>query len=158
MKRFLILVGLAPGLAIAALPFTTAEVVYRPVDAGYAAEAVVEAGRESTLAAQVAGRVLALNVDAGDSVRRGQLLPSRIWLNSMEEPRRGAQAQANLQCPGRRPCGWCAQFVSASPSTGEPIPGRSGTGARPGTQRHHARFSALQHRLTGWCRRGWRRW
>lgn len=100
MKRFLMLVGMAPGLAMAALPFATAEVVYRPVDAGYVAEAVVEAGRESTLAAQVAGRVLALNVDAGSVVKRGQLL-ARIDDSEARNSIAGnqaqvAQAQANL--------------------------------------------------------------
>lgn len=74
MKQFWMLWLLLPGYAMAALPFATTEVTYRPVDAGYAAEAMVEAGRESTLAAQIAGRVLELRVDAGDVVRSGQLL------------------------------------------------------------------------------------
>lgn len=100
MKRVLILWMLLPGYAMAALPFATAEVAYRPVDAGYAAEAVVEAGRESTLAAQVAGRILELRVDAGDVVRSGQLL-ARIDDSEARNSIAGnqaqvSQAQANL--------------------------------------------------------------
>lgn len=92
MKRALVLFFLLPNLAIAALPFQTAEVAYRPVDAGYAAEAVVEAGRESTLAAQVAGRVMVLNVDAGSVVKRGQLL-ARIDDSEARNSIAGSQAQ-----------------------------------------------------------------
>ncbi len=92
MKRPLVLLSLLPNLAIAALPFQTAEVAYRPVDAGYAAEAVVEAGRESTLAAQVAGRVMVLGVDAGSVVKRGQLL-ARIDDSEARNSIAGSQAQ-----------------------------------------------------------------
>lgn len=74
MKRALLLLLILPQLALAELPFATAPVAYSPVDDAYAAEALVEAGREATLAAQVAGRILKLDVDAGDSVRRGQVL------------------------------------------------------------------------------------
>jgi RND family efflux transporter MFP subunit len=100
MKQFWMLILLLPGIAGAALPFATAEVAYRPVDAGYAAEAVVEAGRESTLAAQVAGRILELRVDAGDSVKAGQLL-ARLDDSEARNSIAGtqaqvAQAQANL--------------------------------------------------------------
>jgi RND family efflux transporter MFP subunit len=100
MKRALTLVLLLPHFAIAALPFATSEVTYRPVDSGYAAEALVEAGRESTLAAQVAGRILVLNVDAGSTVKQGQLL-ARIDDSEARNSMAGnqaqvAQAQANL--------------------------------------------------------------
>jgi len=100
MKRFWILLMGWPSVAAAALPFATADVAYRPVDAGYAAEAVVEAGRESTLAAQVAGRILELRVDAGDSVKAGQLL-ARVDDSEARNSIAGtqaqvAQAQANL--------------------------------------------------------------
>ena len=100
MKRFWILLMGLPGVAAAALPFATADVAYRPVDAGYAAEAVVEAGRESTLAAQVAGRILELRVDAGDTVKAGELL-ARLDDSEARNSIAGtqaqvAQAQANL--------------------------------------------------------------
>lgn len=100
MKRVFILLMLLPGLAAAELPFATAEVVLRPVASGYSAEAVVEAGRESTLAAQVAGRIMTLAVDAGDTVKAGQLL-ARIDDSEAKNSIAGsqaqiAQAQANL--------------------------------------------------------------
>ncbi len=89
-----------PQLAVAALPFAVAPVEYRSVDAGYAAEAVVEAGRQSTIAAQVAGRILELKWDAGDSVRQGQLLAriddSEVRPNVAGNQAQVAQAQANL--------------------------------------------------------------
>jgi len=101
MKRafFLSFVAL-PGLAWAALPFATAPVEYRPVDAGYTAEAVVEAGRQSTIAAQVAGRILELRWDAGDTVKQGQLLvridDSESRPNIAGNQAQVAQAEANL--------------------------------------------------------------
>lgn len=76
MKRLLFLLAVLPQMASAGLPFATIEATYRPVDGGYSAEAVVEAGRESTIASQVAGRILMLKVDAGDSVKQGQVLVS----------------------------------------------------------------------------------
>jgi RND family efflux transporter MFP subunit len=53
---------------------TSAVVEYKQLNRIATAEGVVEAVRQSTLAAQVAGRVVALNVRAGDSVRAGQVL------------------------------------------------------------------------------------
>ena len=70
MMRILLLLLLLSGQVWAETPLETAEVVLRPVTSGYSAEAIVEAGRESTLAAQVAGRILTLTVDAGDAGRR----------------------------------------------------------------------------------------
>ena len=52
----------------------SALVEYKEFDRMVIAEGVVEAVRQSTLAAQVPGRVVALNVKAGDSVRAGQVL------------------------------------------------------------------------------------
>jgi RND family efflux transporter MFP subunit len=92
MKRALFLLLILPEVALAALPFATAEVAYRPVNSGYSAEAIVEAGRESTLAAQVAGRILALTVDAGDVVKQGQML-ARIDDSEARNSIAGTQAQ-----------------------------------------------------------------
>lgn len=86
------LFALLPSLAAAALPFATVEVAYRPAPGGYSTEAVVEAGRESTLASQVAGRILMLDVDAGDRVRQGQLLV-RIDDSEARNSMAGSQAQ-----------------------------------------------------------------
>jgi RND family efflux transporter MFP subunit len=92
MKRVFSLLLLLPFPVLAALPFATTEVAYRPVASGYAAEALVEAGRESTLAAQVAGRILTLGVDAGDTVKQGQLLV-RIDDSEARNSMAGNQAQ-----------------------------------------------------------------
>lgn len=100
MRSLLLLVLSLPALSQAALPFVTAPVEYRPVDAGYAAEAVVEAGRQSTISAQVAGRILELKWDAGDAVKQGQLLArvddSETRPNVAGNQAQAAQAQANL--------------------------------------------------------------
>ena len=64
-----------------------AMVVYRDVERRAVAEGVVEAVRSSTLGAQVAGRVIALDVKAGDAVKAGEVLV-RI------DPRSAAQAEA----------------------------------------------------------------
>jgi RND family efflux transporter MFP subunit len=99
-KRYFLLMLCLPQIAAAALPFAMAPVEYRPVDAGYAAEAVVEAGRQSTIAAQVSGRILELKWDAGDSVKQGQLLAriddSDVRPNVAGNQAQVAQAQANL--------------------------------------------------------------
>ena len=100
MRQLSLLLLLLPQMALAGLPFATAEAIYRPAPGGYSTEAVVEAGRESTLASQVSGRILMLNVDAGDSVRQGQLLvriDDSEARNSMADSQaQVAQAQASL--------------------------------------------------------------
>lgn len=64
---------LLPALA-AATEMSVAEVALRVVPAAYAAEGVVQAVRQSQIAAQVPGRVVQVAVKAGDSVATGQLL------------------------------------------------------------------------------------
>ncbi len=85
---------LAPAAAHAgsyALPAPTSAVVeYRELTHVAAAEGLVEAVRQSTLAAQVAGRIVALNVNAGDSVRAGQVL-------AQIDPRSAAEAEVASQ-------------------------------------------------------------
>ncbi|HZP88864.1 MAG TPA: efflux RND transporter periplasmic adaptor subunit [Burkholderiales bacterium] len=68
----------------------TAPVEYREVDNLYSTEAVVEAVRQSTIAAQVMGRVVELRVDVGDRVKAGQVI-ARI------DEREAAQAQASSE-------------------------------------------------------------
>ncbi len=75
----------APGLAAAPLASAAAEM--RETDQIYPAEGVVEAVRQSVLAAQVAGRIVEMRVDAGQAVARGQVL-ARI------DEREAAQAVA----------------------------------------------------------------
>lgn len=79
----------------------TARVEYRDVDNVYSTEALVEAVRQSTVAAQVMGRVIELKVDAGDRVRQGQVIAriderEAVQAQATSEAQ-VAQAQANLE-------------------------------------------------------------
>lgn len=57
-----------------AVAVKTAPVEMREVDTTYSAEAVVEAVRQSTVAAQVAGRIIDIRFDVGDTVKRGEVI------------------------------------------------------------------------------------
>ena len=96
----LLLFGLLP-LAQAAVPFAIAPVAYREVDQTYDAEALVEAVNQSTVAAQIAGRIVQINFDVGDYVKQGQVI-MRIDASQVSQALAGskaqvAQAQAGLQ-------------------------------------------------------------
>jgi membrane fusion protein, multidrug efflux system len=52
----------------------TAPVEIRDIELAYSAEAVVEAVRQSTVAAQVAGRIVDLRFDVGDFVKKGDVI------------------------------------------------------------------------------------
>lgn len=78
----------------------TALVAFQEVELTYPAEAVVEAVRQATIAAQVQGRVVEVRHDAGDPVKQGELL-MRIDEREAAHAVAGsdaqvAQAQANL--------------------------------------------------------------
>lgn len=90
---FLACVALASPSAWAALPFATAPVKYQMADTGYSTEATVEAVKQSTLAAQVAGRVAAVNFDAGDFVKAGTVI-IRLSAQELSSAVAGSQAQA----------------------------------------------------------------
>ena len=62
----------APRAAPAALPSATAEV--REIELTYSAEAVIEAARQSTVAAQIAGRIVDIRFDVGDFVKQGEVI------------------------------------------------------------------------------------
>jgi RND family efflux transporter MFP subunit len=64
----------------------------REVALTYPAEGVVEAIRQATVAAQVAGRVIEVRADAGKAVKQGELL-MRIDAREAAEGVAGAQAQ-----------------------------------------------------------------
>lgn len=86
--------------AWAAVPFATALTVYREVDQTYAAEAIVEAVKQSTISAQISGRIVEINFDAGDYVKKGQVIV-RIDESQVGQALAGsraqvAQAQASL--------------------------------------------------------------
>lgn len=61
-------------VALAAGPLETAPVEFRDVARTYPAEGVVEAVRQSTVAAQTQGRIVELKVDVGDQVSRGEVI------------------------------------------------------------------------------------
>ncbi|MBK7464113.1 MAG: efflux RND transporter periplasmic adaptor subunit [Betaproteobacteria bacterium] len=91
----LLTVGLAPA-AIAAVPSAQSlpvVIVQRHlVDLTFPAESLVEAVQQATVGAQVAGRVLEVKVDAGQVVKKGDLL-MRIDAREAEEVARAAAAQ-----------------------------------------------------------------
>ncbi|MEO5659886.1 MAG: efflux RND transporter periplasmic adaptor subunit [Polaromonas sp.] len=59
---------------VSVAPAKTFVVAYREVPDTVSAEGVVEAVRQSTLAAQIAGQIVELRVKVGDSVKAGQVL------------------------------------------------------------------------------------
>jgi RND family efflux transporter MFP subunit len=71
----------------------TAAVEFRDVDLTYPTEAVVEAVKQATVAAQVQGRVLEVKADAGDAVRQGQLL---LRIDAREAAQGYVASQATL--------------------------------------------------------------
>ena len=93
MKKTLIF-GLSVALTAAAsaqsLPVVTAQP--HKVDVTFPAEARVEAVRQAIGGAQVAGRVLEVKADAGQTVRKGDVL-MRIDAREAEEVARAADAQ-----------------------------------------------------------------
>ncbi|MBU0689246.1 MAG: efflux RND transporter periplasmic adaptor subunit [Gammaproteobacteria bacterium] len=58
----------------AAEPLALAPVQYREVEQTYSVDGVVEATRQSTVSAQISGRVKAIFFDVGDRVSRGHIL------------------------------------------------------------------------------------
>ena len=84
-----LLVSLWASLALAQSSLTLQP---REVETTYAAEAVVEAVRQATVAAQVAGRVVDVRAEAGQRVRAGEAL-MRIDAREAAESAAGAKAQ-----------------------------------------------------------------
>jgi RND family efflux transporter MFP subunit len=81
VRRSLLIALLAAGCgqsppppAAPAAELKTAAVEIRPIELAYSAEAVVEAVRQSTVAAQIAGRIVELRFDVGDYVRKGEVI------------------------------------------------------------------------------------
>lgn len=77
---------------VAAAPAAAYAVAYRDVPDVVSAEGVVEAVRQSTLAAQIAGQIVELRVKVGDSVKAGQILV-RIDPRAAEQVVSGSQSQ-----------------------------------------------------------------
>lgn len=78
--------------AWAALPFPTAKVAYQNVNKSYSTEATVEAVRQSTVSAQVSGRITAVYFDVGDTVKAGQVIV-RIDPSELSQAVAGSRAQ-----------------------------------------------------------------
>lgn len=94
--RLLALVfSLLPISVSAADPLPVVTVRLQAVDLTFPAEAVVEAVQQATVGAQVAGRVLEVLADAGQTVARGELL-MRIDAREAGEAARAAEAQFNV--------------------------------------------------------------
>ncbi|HJV24980.1 MAG TPA: efflux RND transporter periplasmic adaptor subunit [Aromatoleum sp.] len=84
-------VSIGAGPALAEVP--TIKVEARTLASSRPAEATIEAVRQATLAAQVPGRIVALNVDAGDRVAKGQVL---LRIDSAEASQAVSGAEAGV--------------------------------------------------------------
>lgn len=71
---FLLLTAILFPLSGRAEPLPHVVVQSRAVDTGFSADAVVEAVQQATVAAQVSGRIVEVRVDAGQLVKKGDLL------------------------------------------------------------------------------------
>lgn len=78
--------------AQAAERLAVAPAQYREVAQTYSADGVVEAARQSTVSAQIAGRVKEILFDVGDTVRKGQVI-LRIDEREAAQALAGSQAQ-----------------------------------------------------------------
>lgn len=103
MKKPWILGVLLLGAAAvqAAEPLAVAPAQYREVEQTYSADGLVEATRQSTVSAQIGGRVVEINFDIGDRVNKGQVI-LRIDEREAVQALAGSQAQvlqaqANMQ-------------------------------------------------------------
>lgn len=81
----------APAVAAQALP--TVVVQPHPVALTFPADGLIEAVQQSTVAAQVAGRVLEVKADAGQAVKKGDVL---MRLDARESAEAAAAAQAQF--------------------------------------------------------------
>ena len=82
-------------------PLAVAPVQYREVEQTYSVEGLVEATRQSTVSAQISGRIKEINFDVGDHVNKGQVI-LRIDERETAQALAGSnaqvlQAQATLQ-------------------------------------------------------------
>lgn len=103
-------------------PLKSAAVELREVDDTVSADALVEAARQSTVAAQIAGRVVELRFDVGDYVKQGEVIV-RIDARAVAQAAAASQAQvaqaqaelANARAQLERTRALVAQkFLSAS--------------------------------------------
>ena len=64
----------APVTAPPGAELKTAQVEWREVDLAYSSEALIEAVRQSTVAAQISGRIVDIRFDTGDYVKKGEVI------------------------------------------------------------------------------------
>lgn len=103
-------------------PLAAAVVEAREVDLDYSAEAVVEAVRQSTVSAQIAGRVVELRFDVGDAVKKGEVIvrideraASQAVAASAAQVQEAQAALANARAQFERAKQLAAQkFISAA--------------------------------------------
>lgn len=94
-RSLIFALALASTAIMAADPLPVITVKLHPVDLTFPAESVVEAVQQTTVGAQVAGRVLEVRADAGQRVSKGDLL-MRIDAREASEAARAADAQYNV--------------------------------------------------------------
>lgn len=94
LKQLLsILIILTAAVAQAAEPLATATVDYREMDELFSVDGSVEAVKQSTVAAQISGRVVDVRFDAGDRVKQGEVI---VRIDEREVSDAAASAQAQL--------------------------------------------------------------
>ena len=103
MKKFWVFCFLLPGVVTAQATgqLDVAPARYREVTQTYSVDGLVEAVRQSTVSAQISGRVKEVNFDVGDHVKKGQVI-LRIDEREALQALAGSQAQvfqaqANMQ-------------------------------------------------------------
>ncbi|MBI3902385.1 MAG: efflux RND transporter periplasmic adaptor subunit [Nitrosomonadales bacterium] len=92
LHALFLLALISASVAQAAEPLAVAPVQYREVAQTWSADGVVEATRQSTVSAQIAGRVKEINFDVGATVRNGQVI-LRIDEREAAQAVAGSQAQ-----------------------------------------------------------------
>jgi membrane fusion protein, multidrug efflux system len=96
-----VLLAATTAVAAATEPLVTATAANREVDETYVADGVVEAVRQSTVSAQIAGRVVAVNFDVGDHVKQGEVIvridPRQVTQAAAESQAQVAQARARFE-------------------------------------------------------------
>lgn len=88
----MLLFALPVAFVHAAEPLATAPVQLREVEQTYSVDGVVEATRQSTVSAQISGRVKAIYFDVGDRVSKGQII-LRIDEREANQALAGSKAQ-----------------------------------------------------------------
>ena len=104
----------------AAADLKSAVVEVRELELTYSAEALVEAVRQSTVSAQIAGRIIELRFDVGDAVKKGEVIArideraaSRALEASEAQVREAQAALANARASYERSKQLLAQkFIS----------------------------------------------